>query len=152
MSHGPAKVMTLPAVPFEPSGGYAHIRTHSTYAQSDDPFHRAALRRCVGSSELQILNLTRAEALIHPTRAGVSEQAAAALDALGLTTHPVSDDIADRARLLRAAHGNRNFPLIDAIVVAFGLLNEATIITTDAKWPIIPAAEIEVLSPTEWDL
>ena len=112
----------------------------------NDTFHRLAIERCAHASELSILNLTRAEALIHPTRAGVAEQAAAALDALGITSYPIADDIADRARLLRATHGNRHFPLVDAIVVAFGLINQATIVTTDGKWPTIADADIEVLS------
>lgn len=111
-----------------------------------DPFHRPALDRCVREREVAILNLTRAEALIHPTRAGVVEQAAAALDELGFVTHEVSDEIADRARLLRAEYGNRNFPLIDAIVVAFGWINDTTIVTADAKWPEVTQANVEVLA------
>lgn len=113
----------------------------------DDPFHRRALQRCVRSREVSILNLTRAEALIHPTQAGVAEQASAALDALDVVVHPVSDDIADQARVLRAKYGNRNFPIVDAIVVAFGIVHDLTVVTADAKWPNVSEATIEVLVP-----
>jgi len=112
-----------------------------------DPFHRRALDRCVRAREVSILNLTRAEALIHPTKAGVAEQAMAALDALSFVTHPVSSDVADKARLLRASYGNRNFPLIDAIVVAFGILHDITVVTSDAKWPNVDEVTLEVLAP-----
>lgn len=111
-----------------------------------DRFHRSALHRCVREREVAILNLTRAEALIHPTRSGVAKQAASALDELGFVTHEVSDEIADRARLLRAEYGNRNFPLIDAIVVAFGWINEITVVTADAKWPDVSQAKVEILA------
>ena len=114
---------------------------------SNDPFHRSALERCVRAREVSILNLTRAEALIHPTKAGVVEQAATALEALDFVTYPVSDDVADQARLLRAAYGNRNFPMIDAIVVAFGLVHDMTIVTADAKWPEFEEVNLEVLRP-----
>jgi len=111
-----------------------------------DLFHRAALERCVVARQVSILNLTRAEALIHPTKAGVVEQAAAVLDAMDFAVHPVSDDIADQARLLRARYGNRNFPIVDAIVVAYGVVHDNTVVTCDAKWPDIAEAKIEVLT------
>lgn len=114
---------------------------------ADDQFHRPALERCVRSSDVAILNLTRAEALIHPTQAGVADQAAAALNALGLTVFPVSDDVADQARVLSARYGNRNFPIVDAIVVAFGIVDGRTVVTADAKWPKVVEATIEVLAP-----
>lgn len=113
---------------------------------ASDPFHRTALERCVRAQGVSILNLTRAEALIHPTKSGVAEAAAATLDALGFVTHPISNDIADQARVLRAEYGSRNFPLIDAIVVAFGIIRGQTVVTADAKWPAISEATIEVLS------
>jgi len=114
---------------------------------SNDPFHKSAVERCIRAREVSILNLTRAEALIHPTKAGVVEQAATALEALDFVTHPVSDDVADQARLLRAAYGNRNIPIIDAMVVAFGLVHDMTIVTADAKWPAIADVNLEVLRP-----
>ena len=113
---------------------------------SNDPFHRPALERCVQAREISILNLTRAEALIHPTKAGVAEQAAAALKALDFVTHAVHDDVADQARLLRANYGNRNFPIIDAIVVAFGIVHDLSVLTCDAKWPAVKEAQIEKLA------
>jgi len=111
-----------------------------------DAFHRSALERCVRAREVSILNLTRAEALIHPTKAGVAERATAALEALDFVVRPVSDEVADQACLLRASYGNRNFPIIDAIVVAFGVIHDMTIVTADAKWPAIAEARIEVLT------
>ena len=35
---------------------------------SDHPYHRSAIRRCLTVDDVVILNLTRAEALIHPSR------------------------------------------------------------------------------------
>lgn len=111
------------------------------------PFHRAAIRRCLTADGVAILNVTRAEALIHPSRLQQLDQAIAVLDHLGFRTDPVTDDVADQARALRAAYGNRSFPMVDAVVVAAGVVHGYTIVTCDQKWPDIAEAEIEVLAP-----
>ncbi len=87
-----------------------------------------------------------AEALIYPTRSGQLVEANDFLDDLGLTTEVLSNEVADCARELRAQYGNRHFPMLDAIVVAYGLLHTCPIITCDAKWPAIDDADILVLS------
>lgn len=112
-----------------------------------DPFHPAALRRCLSESDVAILNLTHAEALIHPTREGLFEQAATELHHLGFVVFPVDDAVANRARELRAVHGGRHFPMVDAVVVALGIERGWPIVTCDAKWPMIPEATVEVLRP-----
>jgi len=73
------------------------------------------------------------------------DAAGAELDRLEFVTHEVSNAVADRARMLRAAHDNRHFPLVDALVVAFGLERSWPIVTCDAKWPPVAEADIEVL-------
>lgn len=93
------------------------------------------------------MNLTRAEALIHPTRAGVFSRADRELDRLGFVTYELDNATADRARELRATYGNRHFPMVDA-VVAFGIEREWPTITTDEKWPRIADATVDTLGGT----
>jgi len=80
----------------------------------DHGFHRAALRACLSADDVAIVNITRAESLIHPTRMGRFDEADAELDRLGFVTFAPDDGVADRARRLRASCGNRHFPMIDA--------------------------------------
>ena len=114
---------------------------------SDHPFHRSAIRRCLLADDVVILNLTRAEALIHPRRQQKLDEANDLLDQLVSRTEPVTNDVADRARALRAECGNRGFPLIDAVVVAFGVVHGCTIVTCDRKWPAVAEADVEILTP-----
>lgn len=114
---------------------------------SADPFHRVALHRCLQADSVAILNTTRAEALIHPTRAGKFDAADALLDDLGFTTTVLSDSVADRTRQLLATYRNKHFPIVDAAVVALGIELGLTVVTSDDKWPEIPEATIEVLQP-----
>ena len=116
---------------------------------SADLHHEEAIRRCLDADEIAILNLTRAEALIHPTRAGVFTQASRELDRLGFVTYELDNATADRARQLRATYGNRHFPMVDAVVVAFGIEREWATITTDEKWPTIADATVHTLGGTE---
>ena len=78
-------------------------------------FHEAALERCLRDGQPLIQGITRAEALIHPTRSGQLDDADAELRRLGFTTEPLDNAVADRARQLRADHGNKNFPMVDAV-------------------------------------
>lgn len=110
-----------------------------------DHFHTAALRRCLEAEAVVILNITRAEALIYPTRSGKFVEADAVLDGVGFRTVSLSDDVADRARQLRATYGSKNFAMVDAVVVALGVERGWTVLTSDAKWPNTPEADIEVL-------
>jgi predicted nucleic acid-binding protein len=112
---------------------------------SADVHHEAAVRRCVEADEIAILNLTRAEALIHPTRVGQFEAADAELDRLGFVTYVLDDRTADRARQLRATYGNRNFPMVDAVAVAFAIERRFPIVTADRRWPDIAGVDVELL-------
>lgn len=112
-----------------------------------DVFHQAAIRRCVEEGDVAILNLTHAEALIHPTRLGRFDDAADELARLGFVILPIGNEVANRARLLRAEYGNRNFPMVDAIVVGLGVENDWPVVTCDAKWPPMKGIAIEVLAP-----
>ena len=114
---------------------------------SRHPFHRAAIRRCLTADGVVILNVTRAEALIHPSRLQQLDEADEVLDQLGFRTEPLTNDVADQARALRADYGNRSFPMVDAVVVAFGVVHRCSIVTCDQKWPEISEADIEVLAP-----
>ena len=111
-----------------------------------DQFHRTAIRLCLEAEGVSILNITYAEALIHPTRLGKFEEAAAALDQIGFNVEVLDDGVADRARQLRARYGNRNFPMVDAAVVTLGIERGWTVVTCDSKWPVIAEADIKNLS------
>lgn len=113
---------------------------------SNDVFHRAALRSVLREDDVRVLNLTRAEALIRPTQLGRHREAVAEMNRLGLRSVVLDDAIADRARQLRADHGRKGFPLIDAVVVALSIELDCTVVTCDAKWPAIPGASINLLA------
>lgn len=114
---------------------------------SNHLFHRPALRRCLEAGDVAVLNLTRAEALIHPTRTGHVEAVDAELERLRFRTEVLDNEVADGARVLRATYGNRNFPMIDAVVVALGMVRGWPIVTCEAKWPALTEATIETLIP-----
>ena len=114
---------------------------------SRHPFHRVAIRRCLTADGVVILNITRAEALVHPSRLQQLDEADEVLDQLGFRTEPLTNDVAGQARALRADYGNRSFPMVDAVVVAFGVVHRCPIVTCDQKWPEISEADIEVLAP-----
>lgn len=109
-------------------------------------FHRPAIHRCLTADDVAILNVTRAEALVHPSRLQKLDEANAVLDQVGFRTELLENDVADRARALRADYGIRSFPMVDAVVVAFGLMHGRTVVTCDGKWPTIPEASVEVLA------
>lgn len=69
------------------------------------------------------------------------------MDQLVSRTEPVTNDVADRARALRAEYGSPKFPLFDAVVVAFGVVHGCTIVNCDRKWPVIAEADVEILTP-----
>jgi len=110
-----------------------------------DAFHDQALRVCLEAGDVAVLNLTWAEALIHPTRLGQYDAAARELKRLGFRIEVVSHEFADKARELRAVYGNKNFPMVDAIVVAFGVATGWPVVTCDSKWPAMAEARIKNL-------
>lgn len=110
-----------------------------------DPFHDVALRVCMAARDIEILNITQAEALIHPTRAGKFARAHVELTRLGFRVQELTDDVARRACELRALYGNRNFPMVDAVVVAHGVRRGLMVVTCDAKWPSMPEVPINLL-------
>lgn len=114
---------------------------------SNHSFHRSAIRRCLSADDVAILNLTRAEVLIHPSRGQKLDAANELLDQLLSRTEPVTNDVAHTARALRAEYGSRGFPMIDAVVVAFGVVHGCTIVTCDRRWPTIAEADVEILTP-----
>ncbi|MCY4272494.1 MAG: PIN domain-containing protein [bacterium] len=109
-------------------------------------FHRAALRRCLEAGEVAILNITHAEALIYPSRMQKLDEATAVLDQLGFYVEALDNGVAERARELRAEYGNRDFPMVDAAVVALSIERGWPAVTCDTKWPKIKEAEIEILT------
>lgn len=113
---------------------------------SRDAFHRSALRAVLHHDDVRMLNLTRSEALMRPTQMGLFREAAAEFDRLGLRTVVLDDAVADRARQLRADHGGKGFPLVDAVVVALGMELGCTVVTCAATWPAIPDASVELLA------
>ena len=91
------------------------------------------------------MNITHAEALIYPSRMEKLEEAEAVLVQLGFKIEVLDNGVADRARDLRAKHGNRNFPMVDAAVVALSIERGWPVVTCDTKWPEIEEAEIEIV-------
>jgi predicted nucleic acid-binding protein len=114
-----------------------------------DLFHAAASAELVSHSDVVALNVTWAEALVHPHRIGRADEASELLVAYGVNTIEVTDPIAFTAARLRGTHGNRNFPMLDALVVAVGIEHNVRILTTDTKWPTIADADIHVLTCSE---
>lgn len=112
---------------------------------SQDLFHEAASEAIVGHRKVIALNVTCAEALVHPYRVGRSDEARLILEEYGVETVAVTNAIAYKAADLRATHGNRNFPMLDALVVATGIESGASVVTTDSKWPSIPNVDIQLL-------
>ena len=112
-------------------------------------FHRAAARRCLESEGVAILNITHAEALIYPSREGKLSEATAMLDQMEFSIEVLDNDVADRARELRAEYGNRNFPMVDAAVVALGVERGWPVVTCDTKWPAINEADIQIVGPRQ---
>ena len=110
-----------------------------------DPFHAAAVHACVVAGDVEILNITQVEALIHPTRQGKFARAHAELSRLGFRAQELTDDVARRACELRAEYGNRNFPMVDAVVVAHGVRRGLMVVTCDAKWPSMSGVSVTLL-------
>ncbi|CAN5709291.1 hypothetical protein BH24ACT5_BH24ACT5_08660 [soil metagenome] len=113
---------------------------------SADLFHLVASEVLVGSENVVALNVTWAEALVHPDRVGQVDAARGLLTEYGIGIMEVANEVALTASALRAAYGNRNFPMLDALVVSAALHQKGQVITTDAKWPSIPDVDIRVLA------
>jgi len=111
----------------------------------DNRFHRQALRRCLSEDDVAMLNISLAESLIGPTQTDMYFAASAELDRLGIRTEILDDGIADRARVLRAKYGRKNFSIVDAVVVALGVERSWPIVTCGAMWPQVAEATIERL-------
>lgn len=113
---------------------------------SADEWNDVAMSEFVRSDGFKVLTVTRAEAMVRTYRTGQVEVANQLLTEYEIETIDVSIDIADRAAALRAVHGNRHFPIVDALVVALGLETGLEVLTTNDKWPAIPDAKIRVLT------
>lgn len=113
---------------------------------SADEWNDVAMSEFVRSDGFKVLTVTRAEAMVRTYRTGQVEVANQLLTEYEIETIDVSIDIADRAAALRAVHGNRHFPIVDALVVALGIETGLEVLTTDDKWPAIPDAKIRVLT------
>jgi predicted nucleic acid-binding protein len=127
------------------------VDTNTLIAAIDphDLFHASASAELVSHSDVVALNVTWAEALVHPHRIGRADEASELLVAYGVDTIEVTDQIAFTAAKLRGTHGNRNFPMLDVLVVAAGIEHDVSILTTDTKWPTIANADIHVLAASQ---
>ncbi|HWH37701.1 MAG TPA: PIN domain-containing protein [Candidatus Limnocylindrales bacterium] len=105
---------------------------------------RAALREA-SSDALFLPASAYAEVLVAPLRRGDGAEAVGHfLDAVPISIHDASRDIARQAAELRAAHG-QSLRLPDALVLATAMvLGADRVITTDTRWPQLPV-EVEVL-------
>jgi predicted nucleic acid-binding protein len=109
-----------------------------------DVHHRAALGALAAcrdrGDDLSLPASAYAECLVAPSRRGADAVATVDrfLDALPARVEPATRAIAGSAASLRATHGPA-FRLPDALVVATALtLGADRILTTDARWPVLP--------------
>jgi predicted nucleic acid-binding protein len=110
-----------------------------------DRFHHVASETIIEHAPVVALNVTWAEALVRPIQDGNGDVALGLLAEYGIEAVPVHDDVAFRAAEVRGRHGTRNLPMLDALVVAYGLVHGMEVVTADAKWPTIPDAIVRVL-------
>ena len=114
----------------------------------DDRHHDWALQMFIGTvSEdwgMSVLNF--AEALIHPVKAGRSEEFLEKIQGLGLVVHGVDSDDASSLAIMRAHSGLR---MPDVISVSLALKLNAALATTDRSLgKAAQAASVRVLQPT----
>jgi predicted nucleic acid-binding protein len=117
---------------------------------ANDAHHAAArdaLRQVAGDS-LVLPASAFAEILVAPLRQGGAGQVVDAfLDAVPITVHEATREIARQAAELRAVHGNR-LRLPDALVVATAMaLGADRVLTTDSRWPTL-SVDVQVLTAT----
>lgn len=112
----------------------------------NDLFHSSVSAALVDHDAIVALNVTWAEVLVHPHRVGQADTAYELLRDYGVIEHEVTNAIARTASALRAVHGNRDFPMLDALVVAAGIELSAEVVTTDAKWPSIDDCDVRLLT------
>lgn len=120
------------------------IEENQTYLGMVRPFFEAMDR---GEFAVVTSTVTLLEVLVHPFRKGDSGLAQQyrdiLLDAEGITTLPLSQDIAEEAARLRAAHGIRT---PDAIQMATAIRGGASgFLTNDARLPSLPGLAVLVL-------
>lgn len=120
------------------------IEEHPAYLPKIRPFFEAAER---GEFRVVTSFITMVEVLVHPLREGkldlADEYRNILLQAPGLTTVPVDEDIAEAAAGLRARH---NLRTPDAIQLATASLADASwFLTNDADLTKVPGISVLVL-------
>lgn len=117
------------------------IEENPAYLPTVRPFFEAVDR---GEFTIVTSIVTLLEVLVHPFRRGNTQLAqryrGILLNARGLTTFPLSQDIAEEAARLRAGH---NLRTPDAIQMATAIYNGASFfLTNDARLPSLPDLRI----------
>jgi predicted nucleic acid-binding protein len=120
------------------------IEENPTYLEMTDAFFEAMVR---GEFRVVTSVVSLLEVLIYPLRQGNTTLAQQYRDILfneeGLTTIPVSPDIAEAAAQLRAVHNLRS---LDAIQMATAIREGAAFfLTNDVRLPSLPGLEVLVL-------
>jgi len=115
---------------------------------SSDQLHRAVSEALVSHNDIVALNITWAEALVHPYRTGKADHAKRLLAEYGVGAVEATNTIAFRAAQLRSSYGTRNFPMLDALVIATGIETDSQVLTADAKWPEIDGVDVQLLTPS----
>jgi len=120
------------------------IEENPTYLETIRPFFLAMDR---GAFRVVTSTVTLLEVLVHPLRRGERKLAQLYRDILlgaeGLTTIPLSQDIAEEAARLRASH---NIRTPDAIQMATALRARAShFLTNDTRLPSLPELKVLVL-------
>ena len=120
------------------------IEENSTYLELVSPFFEA-----IDQGEVNAVTsiVTLLEVLVHPFQHGdaalVQQYRDILLNSQGLTTIPLSQDIAEEAARIRAAH---NIRTPDAIQMATAIYVGAShFLTNDARLPSLPQLKVLVL-------
>jgi predicted nucleic acid-binding protein len=120
------------------------IEENSTYLELVSPFFEA-----IDQGEVSAVTsiVTLLEVLVHPFQHGdaalVQQYRDILLNSQGLTTIPLSQDIAEEAARIRAAH---NIRTPDAIQMATAIYMGAShFLTNDARLPSLPELKVWVL-------
>lgn len=120
---------------------------------ADDAHHPAAteaLRGCITRRDALVVPASvYAETLVGPERRGTGVVATLQrfYADLGATIEPLTAEIAHTAARLRARFGNR-LRLPDALVLATAGHSDASVMTTDTRWPGDLEVEVIVIGET----
>ena len=120
------------------------IEENSTYLELVSPFFEA-----IDQGEVSVVTsiVTLLEVLVHPFKHGdaalVQQYRDILLNSQGLTTIPLSQDIAEEAARIRATHNIRTPDAIQMATASY--MGASHFLTNDARLPSLPELKVLVL-------